>query len=75
LISPWEKTFFGLIYDDPEVVKTYLYDQLFSLAYHVHMSVEEAYRLPVRLRIWFFNKLREVKDREQTAIEEARNAK
>jgi hypothetical protein len=39
------------------------------LAYHVHISIEEAYGLPVRLRNWFVKKLHETKEREQLAAE------
>jgi len=62
------------MYDDPQAVKTYIYDQLFLLAYHVHMPIEESYRLPVRLRNWFVRKLGETKEKEALAQENALNA-
>jgi|TARA_R100001443_G_C3326438_1_gene171339 hypothetical protein len=36
-----------------------VYEQFFALKYHGGWSFVEAYNLPVGLRLWFLNKIRE----------------
>ena len=49
-----------------------VYEQFFVLKYHGGWSFIEAYNLPIGLRKWFLNKLKEQFEREQEAIEKAR---
>ena len=49
-----------------------IYEQFFVLKYHGGWSFIEAYNLPVGLRNWFLNKLKEQFDKEHEAIENAR---
>ena len=47
-----------------------VYEQFFSLKYHGGWSFIEAYNLPVGLRLWFLNKLKEQFEREAEAFEQ-----
>ena len=49
-----------------------VYEQFFVLKYHGGWSFTEAYSLPVALRSWFINKLKEQFEKEREAIEKAR---
>ena len=62
------RPFFGL--DDKYMEN--VYEQFFTLKYHGGWSFIEAYNLPVGLRLWFLNKLKEQFQREREAIEESR---
>ncbi len=62
------RSFFGL---DEEYMEA-IYEQFFVLKYHGGWSFIEAYNLPVGLRNWFLNKLKEQFDKEHEAIENAR---
>ena len=46
-----------------------VYEQFFVMKYHGGWSFIEAYNLPVGLRLWFLNKLKEQFIKEQEAIE------
>jgi len=48
-----------------------VYEQFFTLKYHGGWSFIEAYNLPVGLRLWFLNKLKEQFQNENDAIEKA----
>ena len=48
-----------------------VYQQFFILKYHGGWSFIEAYNLPVGLRLWFLNKLKEQLQSENEAYEEA----
>ena len=62
------RSFFGL---DEEYMEA-IYEQFFVLKYHGGWSFIEAYNLPVGLRNWFLNKLREQFGNEREAIEGTR---
>jgi len=49
------RNFFGL---NEEYIEN-VYEQFFFLKYHGGWSFIEAYNLPVGLRLWFLNKLKE----------------
>ena len=53
-------TFFGL---SDEYLKG-VYDQLFDLKYFGGWSFFESYNLPIRMRLWFLEKLHEQKTHE-----------
>jgi hypothetical protein len=59
------RRFFGLSDEYMENV----YEQFFTLKYHGGWSFIEAYNLPVGLRLWFLNKLKEQFERETDALE------
>mgnify|MGYP003627213177 FL=1 len=48
-----------------------VYEQFFSLKYFGGWSFIEAYNLPVGLRLWFLNKLKEQFELENEATEKA----
>ena len=48
-----------------------VYEQFFILKHHGNWSFIEAYNLPVGLRLWFLNKLKEQFEKEKEAIEDA----
>jgi hypothetical protein len=50
-----------------------VYDQFFILKYHGGWGFLEAYNLPIGLRLWFIEKIKEQFKKEAEAIEEARN--
>ena len=58
------RNFFGLGEEYMEAV----YEQFFVLKYHGSWSFVEAYNLPVGLRRWFIEKLKEQFDREAEAL-------
>jgi hypothetical protein len=60
-------TFFGLSDQYIENV----YEQFFLLKYHGGWSFTEAYNLPVKIRLWFLNRLVKQKQDEKEAIEKA----
>ncbi len=64
--SAW--TFFGL--SDEYIQNTY--QQLFQLKYYGNWSFFEAYNLPVRMRIWFLQQIKEYKERENEQRQQAR---
>ena len=45
-----------------------VYEQFFSLKYYGGWSFIEAYNLPVGLRTWFLQKLKEQKEKEAEAM-------
>lgn len=57
------RNFFGL---NEEYIEN-VYEQFFFLKYHGGWSFIEAYNLPVGLRLWFLNKLREQIELENEA--------
>ena len=59
-----ELTFFGLNEEYMENV----YEQFFSLKYYGGWSFIEAYNLPVGLRHWFLEKLKEQIEKENEAF-------
>jgi hypothetical protein len=58
------RDFFGLSDDYMESI----YEQFFLLKYHGGWSFIEAYNLPVGLRKWFLNKLKEQFELEEEAL-------
>ena len=60
------RSFFGLDEDYMESV----YEQFFVLKYHGGWGFLEAYNLPVGLRLWFLEKLKQQFDLEREAIEQ-----
>ena len=62
------RAFFGL----SEKYMESVYDQFFSLKYHGGWSFIEAYNLPIGLRRWFLNKLKEQFENESEAINSSR---
>ena len=60
------RDFFGLNDDYIE----YIYDQFFALKYYGGWSFFEAYSLPIGLRNWFLEKLKNHIERENEAIKE-----
>jgi hypothetical protein len=67
LRCPLQWTFFGLSDHYIENV----YEQFFLLKYHGGWSFTEAYNLPVKIRLWFLNRLVKQKQDEKEAIEKA----
>jgi len=57
--------FFGLNEEYMENV----YEQFFALKYYGNWSFNEAYNLPIGLRLWFLNKLREQIQKEREVAE------
>mgnify|MGYP003128661994 CR=1 len=49
-----------------------VYEQFFILKYHGGWSFIEAYNLPIGLRRWFLNKLKEQFENESEAINSSR---
>jgi hypothetical protein len=49
-----------------------MYEQFFLLKYHGGWSFTEAYSLPVGLRRWFLERLSKQIERENDAVEKAR---
>ena len=47
-----------------------VYEQFFVLKYHCGWGFLEAYNLPVGLRLWFLEKLKQQFDLEREAIEQ-----
>ena len=47
------------------------YEIMFLMKYHGGFSITEYYNLPIGLRDWFVKKLRDQKELEKDAIEEA----
>jgi len=45
-----------------------VYEQFFSLKYHGGWSFIEAYNLPIGLRIWFLQKLKDQVEKENEAL-------
>ncbi len=64
-----QRTFFGL--DDKYIEN--VYEQFFLLKYHGGWSFIEAYNLPIRIRNWFLNRLSQQIEKENEAVEEAKN--
>ena len=58
------RNFFGL--DEAYMEK--VYEQFFSLKYFGGWSFIEAYNLPIGLRVWFLNKLRDQIEKENEII-------
>tara|TARA_R110002074_G_scaffold334741_1_gene505147 strand:- start:195 stop:374 length:180 start_codon:yes stop_codon:yes gene_type:complete len=50
-----------------------VYEQFFLLKYHGGWSFIEAYNLPIRIRNWFLNRLSQQIEKENEAVEEAKN--
>jgi len=65
-------TFFGL---NDKYIET-VYEQFFILKYHGGWSFIEAYNLPIKIRLWFLQRLAKQKETENEQMEEAqRNSK
>ena len=64
-------TFFGL---NDEVIRN-VYEQLFLLKYHGGWSFFESYNLPVRIRVWFLERLIEEREKEAEQIKSASRTK
>ena len=62
-------TFFGL--SDKYIEN--VYEQFFALKYYGGWSFMEAYNLPVKLRLWFLQRLQKQMEAEREQMEEARN--
>ena len=56
-------SFFGL---DNKYIES-VYDQIFYLKYYGNWGFTEAYNLPVRIRLWFVNRLTRQKELEAEA--------
>ena len=63
------RSFFGL---DEEYMEN-VYEQFFALKYHGGWSFIEAYNLPIGLRLWFLEKLKQQFDLESESIKKAYN--
>ncbi len=61
------QTFFGL--DDKYIEN--VYEQFFFLKYYGGWSFTEAYNLPVKIRLWFVQRLNKQLENEKEQIENA----
>ena len=61
------RTFFGL---DDEYIEN-VYEQIFLLKHHSNWSFSEAYTLPIKLRLWFVQRLRKQFEDEAKEVERA----
>lgn len=61
---PSRLTFFGL---DNKYIEN-VYEQFFYLKYHGNWSLQEAYNLPVKIRMWFVTKLSDQLKLEEEAL-------
>ena len=52
-----------------------VYEQFFYLKYFGGWSFIEAYNLPVKLRIWFVERLQKQLEKEEEAVKKARKGK
>jgi hypothetical protein len=57
------KNFFGLSDEYQESI----YEQIFYLKYYGGISIIESYNLPIQLRIWFLQKIKEKLEEEAKA--------
>ena len=62
--------FFGLTPKYMEAV----YEQFFYLKYHGGWGFSEAYNLPIKIRMWFINRLSKQFEQENEAQEKAQRA-
>ena len=63
--------FFGLDHNYQKAV----YEQAFTLKYHGKWSFIEVYNLPVGLRYWFVERLKQQKEFEEEEMEKARKSR
>ena len=63
--------FFGLDYN----YQKSLYEQIFALKYHGNWSFIEVYNLPIGLRNWFTQRLKEQLEFEKEQIEKSSSGK
>ena len=63
------RSFFGLSDDYMEKV----YEQLFTMKYHGGWSIVELYSLPIGLRNWFANRLKEQFEKEKEEYDKAKS--
>lgn len=78
--SQFGAPFFGLIGNNPLEVNEdgagyikQVFEQLFQINYFGDLSLTEAYNLPVGLRRWWYNRLKEQKEKEQKEAEKQKN--
>lgn len=65
------QTFFGL---EHNYIKN-VYEQFFVLTHHSNWSFQEAYNLPIGLRMWFVKRVIKQFEDENKAAEEAQRRK
>jgi len=54
--------------------KDYIFEEIFACVYHGHLSLQDAYNLPVHRRRWWIERIKEIHNQQQEDAEKTKEA-